>query len=405
MTTYVTVKDILESAEKYGEDEVLTWDPTVFRDNKSINKTGGKTNSKSGKYDCTWVPFKFKFKSGLESKLLLKFSRVVTSSGAKLPSTEGDNSKNMIIIFRVMSKEELLTGDYAPKKMSNDADQIEEDLKMKNNVDILYLATEEFNKALEIIDKSYQKICTDMKNNDTLKFSVRKDKNVKDVNVYSIRQLTRENKDAPGKDIKLEFPLSRIKLLLGKTGLVGLDTWNNLTKSFDFRPNVYDSRKISAKNNFEKVLASVKDNDRMCPLDSNNASVFITYKSVAGGVIDFKEIVVSKFGLSLANNFKDLYIKRNKSNLVTSAFSKDDLEAMDVMDANNDDDEEDVVMPVAVDEIAAMENKFASIKLGKNTGAKDLENLFSGIKLGKNTEVSDLEDNIDNSDLEDNCVE
>lgn len=375
MSTYVTIKDILESAKKYGNDQVLTWDPTVFRDNKK--------NNKASKYDCTWVPFKFRFITGTEVQLRLKFSKVVISSGAKLPSSEEDNIKNMIIVFRKMSEEELLQGDYAPKKMTNAEDQAIEDKKMQDNVQLMLTATNEFNDAMEIIDKSYQNLCLQMKQAQSLGFTVRKDKKVKtieEVNVYSIRQSSREDKENPGADdIKLEFPLTRIKLMLGKNGVVGIETFNQTTKSWDFRPNVYDSRKMGPKNNYEPVLANVKENGRLCPLDSKNAGVFITYKSVVGGIVEFQEIVVSKFGLSLANKFKELYVKRNKSNLVESTFSKKDLEAMGGDDEEEDDEE--VEMPVV----------------------ETINEKFSKVKVVSNMEVSDLEDNNDSSSLEDNC--
>lgn len=371
MTTYITIKDVIDSAKKNGNDNVLVWDPTVFRDNKQKNK--------NTKMDCTWIPIKLKLANGTEAPLKIKFAKVVTASGAKLPSSENDDPKNMIIVFRTMTHEEILTGDYAPKKMSSDAEQIIEDKKAQDAADMMLSSTNEFNQAMEIIDLSYQKVCQELKDAQSLGFTIRKDKKVKsneDINVYSIRQISREDKETPGADdIKLEFPLTRIKLLL-KDGKVGIETWNNTSKGFDFRPNVFDSRKMTAKNNYAPVLATVKENGKLCALDSKNSSVFITYKSVVGGIIEFPEIVVSKFGLSFANKFKELYVKRNKSNLTESAFSKEDFQSLGTAENESDDD---VEMPVL-----KMEEKFSKVKI---------------------TEVSDLEDNISGSDLEDACEE
>lgn len=370
MTTYVTTKDIIESAKKYGNDSVLTWDPTVFRDNKAKNK--------NTKFDCTWVDIKFKFVSGIETPLKLKFSKVVTASGAKLPSTDDDSPKNMIIVFRTMTKEEM--PDTTSKVMS----AVSDDKKIQENTDIIFKATNDFNTSMEIIDKSYQKVCSELKSAQNLGFTIRKDKKVKsnaDVNVYSIRQISREDKDTPGgDDIKLEFPLTRIKLILSKDARVGIDLYNNTTKGWDFHANVFDSRKMTAKNNYTPVLATVKENGKSCQLDSKNASVFITYKSIVGGIIEFPEIVVSKFGLSIANKFKELYVKRNKSNLTESAFSKEDYQNMGT--TNESESEDDVEMPI--------------IKV---------EETFAKIKISAVDAVSDLEDTISGSDLEDDCEE
>lgn len=368
-TTYVTVSDVLASAQKYGDSQVLTWDPTVYRDLKQKNK--------NSKYDCTYLPIKFKFVNGIETPLRLKFFKVVTASGAKLPSSvEEDKIKNLIIAFRKMSEEEILVGDYAPSKMASDAEQIIEDKNKKDTVNALFNATNDFNRALEIIDKSYLKVCEDLKEAKSLPFSVRKDKKVKDITIYPLRQCTREDKENPDADpIQLEHPIARIKLMLGKDGRVGVESWDNSIKGWSFRPNVFDSRKMGPKNGNQPVLATVKENGKARELDAKNAGVFITFKSVVGGIVEFQEIVSSKFGLSLKQNFKELYVKRNKSNLAESTFSKEDMALM----GGDDESEDDVEMPVAEVTEKIKKSKISAV------------------------EVSDLEDNDSDSDLEDGC--
>lgn len=335
--TQVLVKDVIESAAKYGDENVLIWDPLKFRDNKKNNKTTQR--------DCTWVPIRFKYINGTDAILKLKFFKVVTSSAAKsLAQTEGEGKKYMNINFRSVSEEELQVGDNVPKVMNSVEEQLIENEKAAKVVKELYTSTNDFNKAMEIIDKSYNKICRDMKDAKSLPFSIKKDKKVdkKNIIVYSIRQTYREDKDNEDKDaptIKLDNPLTRIKLLYNsKTGYIGIDSWNNTIKGWDFKPNVYDARKIKAKNNFEPVLATVKTNGKSVPLDNNNAKDFITYRSIIGGTIEFSEIVISKFGLSLSNRFGDLYVKRNKSNLKEATFTKDEFK--DLIGNDNEDDEE-----------------------------------------------------------------
>jgi hypothetical protein len=328
----VTVKDVLESAEKFGEDNVLSWNPTEYRDNKQKNKTA--------KFDCTWIPFKFKFINDSELPMILKFTKVVTASGAKLPNTNGDGPiKNMTIVFRELTKEEIATGDNVPKEKTTLKEQAKEDERVKISVDKLFESTNDFNRALEIIDKSYNKICKELKASKTLGFNIRKDKNIKnnaDVPINSIRQVHRENKDDPtGDPILLDKPLTRIKLTLGKDGDVGIDTWNKSTNGWDFSYNVYDSRKITAKNDYKQVLAKVMENGKLRNLNKDNAGAFITYNSVVGGTIEFTDISASKAGLALSNKFRDLYVKRN-----TKAGQFDVYSAEDKKDMGGDSEDE-----------------------------------------------------------------
>ena len=338
----VLVKDVMESAAKYGEDNVLTWDPLKVRDNKAKTKNSPR--------DCTWVPIKFKYASGKEGDLNLKFFKVVTSSAAKLPTHSSDSGKKyMNISFRSVTEEELMVGDNVPKVMENDEDQQIENDRAKAVVKEFADSTNEFDKALEIISNSYNKICKDMKNADpkTLPFSVKKDKKVERKNtvVYSVRQTHREDKDSEDKDappIKLEHPLTRIKLMYNSnTGYVGIDNWDNTIKGWTFKANVYNARKIDKKTN-APPLATVKVNGKSVLLDKDTTTNFITYRSVVGGIINFKEIVVSKFGLSLANQFTELYVQRNKSNIQEPAFTADEFKTL-VCDGNGEDSDVEIL--------------------------------------------------------------
>lgn len=372
--TAVTVKEILESAAKYGKDNVLTWDPLVFRDNKKQNKLA--------KFDCTWIPFKFKPVSGEEKRLNLKFSKVVTGSGAKVPQS-ADEVKNLIIVFKKMVVEDIAAGDNVPLKKDSAEAQAVEDKRMASSVSDMLKATNEFEAALEIIDLSYRKVCQEMKDAKTLGFVIRKDKTKKtnaDITIGTIRQTSREDRENQGEEIKLEDPLTRIKLMIDpKTGIVGNDVWVNKVKTF--KPNVYNTRKMTAKNDYAEVLATVTQGGKRCPLDKDNASDFITYRSVVGGIIEFPEIVISKFGFSLGNKFKELYVRRNKSVSTNSAFSKSELAEFGGEDEDEDDDEVEIESTVS-----KVQNKFAKSTIADNGGVDDLEDL-------------------DNSDLEDAAEE
>mgnify|MGYP001616499939 CR=1 FL=1 len=166
---------------------------------------------------------------------------------------------------------------------------------------------------------------------------------MEDINENSIIQTHRNDADNNDADpIELEFPLTRIKLMVSKNGQIAVDTWDNASKAFKSKPNVFDARKMTAKNEYKPTLATVKVDGKSRPLDSDNAGTFISYRSVLGGQIEFPEIIISKVGFSLSNKFLDVFVRRNKSNLQEATFSKDDLKEM-----AGDEDEDGGPVPAA----------------------------------------------------------
>jgi hypothetical protein len=379
----IQLKDIIKSAEEYGRDKVFTWDPVKFRGmKKSTNK---KTDNKQ-QNDCNWLPIKFKKANGEEVPVNIKFRQVVITSAAKVPQgQEKDKVKHLNIAFRRITKDELITTTFKPKESTDEKpmteeEQISERKKNETLVDELVENTNLFNEAMEIINESYKFICQELKAAKNLEFSVKKNKNIKDVVVFPFIQYERENKENPDEDpIKLEQPITRIKLLVDKkNGLIGVDNWDNDKKKFVFKPNVYDVRKMTSKNNRQPVLATVKVQGESQPLDKDNAQAFITYNSVAGGIIKIPEIIVSLFGLSLNQHFDDLFIKRNKTSTTEPKFSKEELTAMAGNESNESDDDVEI-----------------------NTVDAPLINSISKAKITANEEVSDIEDKSDiGSDLE-----
>ncbi len=356
----VEVQDIINSINKYGKDNILTMDKTVFRDNQA-NKNLKQGKSSKQAYDCTWIPFKLKLENGDEINLKnLKFTKVLTSSAAKLPhSTNEDSIKNMVISFKNVSEEEILAaGDYAPKKMDDQFKQKAEDERALTRAKEYVANTRRFFEALEAIDLSYKKLTEELKKSDDLEFTLNKDSNsvksVKEtfksaklskaqleleknklVNVYSIVQTSYENPETK-EEVEFENPLVRIKLMVSKDGQVGTDLWDSEKRMPTFTPNVYNARKLDKNGN--PVLAKVKVNGKLTLLTVNTVGSFITYRSLVSGIIDFSEIVVSKFGISLSNKFKVLYVKRHKGSMSEPAFSPSDFKEMRGSDNESDDD-------------------------------------------------------------------
>jgi len=384
MSQTITPNDIFESAKKNGRDGIFEWTPEEFK--PKVPKKGG--------FDCNWVPISFKLANGTSVKYFkLKFMKVVTASGAKLSRFTDGDPKNMTIAFRKMTEEDLDFGDFEPKKMDNADDQIIENERVKMIVSEYLTSTNDFNDALAIVDASYHKICGEIKKAKSLGYSIRKDKKIKnnkDVTENSICQSFREDRenlktdpDAP--PIKLEFPLSRIKLLLDKkTGKVGVSIWNNGAKCFEFKPNVYNAKKMTKRNNYAAVLATVKTDGKIEALDKNNASTFITFKSIIGGEMDFKDICISKNGFSLDNRFLDLYVTRNKNVVSTETFSMEDRQNMAGIE-NDEDSESDVEIVSDLKNLKLNENEIDELE----DEDSDLETPNDALDVDEN---SDLED-------------
>lgn len=363
MTDFVTVKDVLASAKMWGDENVLTWKPTETRDGIIDNK-----NKNKKPYDCAWASLKFRTVEDKEVYPNIKFMKIVSSSHAKLPSFNKDGDiKNMQICFCHVTREEVAKSGYTDE----------------NLIDELTTNTNDFNKMIQIINKSYFRICEEIKECKTLHFSIRKDKKVKlnkDVHVYSVTQFTREDKDGgpDAEPIKLEIPLTRLKLLIQKgDGLIGLSKYNKIRKEMEFKQNVYDLRKMSKKNNFAPVLAAVKEDGRYYPLDKDNAAKFLTYRSIYSGFINFIDVTISKVGMSLNHHFGDIFVKSNKSDINETTLSKEDIN--DIIGDGENSEEESDVDPVVV--------KLEDTKITENKIESDLEDVDENSNL-----ESDLED-------------
>ena len=81
--------------------------------------------------------------------------------------------------------------------------------------------------------------------------------------------------------------------------------------------DIEESAAKKLKKKKVKVYSRMVDNKKQYyileDLTVDNASSVITYKSLVGGTISFECITSSKFGLSMAANFYDLYVFRHKT--------------------------------------------------------------------------------------------
>jgi hypothetical protein len=332
MANLILVKDVIESANKFGKDNILSWNADKFRDNRA----------KKGKvaFDCTWVNLKFKTVNGDEVPLKLKFNQVILFSSAKLPVND---AKNLKIAFASLTKTDFENTDYLPIKMKSEEEQTKENELKEKKINEYISNTNSFYEALGIINTSFIKIWNDIKATKSLDFNIKKDKSISvdQIKIHEIIQST-YNDETTETISKLETPIAWIKLMLCKEKhFVGVDTWDDNKKAFSFKPNVYDFVK-TYKNKFSPVLAKVKKNGKLCDLDKDTAASFITAKSMATGTIVFPDITIFKGGVSLGNSFIELFVMRHKKNTTESSISKNDImeafEGITINDHNSDNE-------------------------------------------------------------------
>ena len=326
----ITLDDVIASAEKYGEDKILIPDIKKVRDLRTINP--------KSIYDTTYVPLLFKNINGKEMKVKIKFSEQIIASSAKLPHGSDDEStpKHLNLSFMKMDIEDIKGGDYVPKKKETDEEQEKENKRVQNNIERYQSNSLKFLKVLDIIDKSYTGVCNELiQNMKSYKFKIQKDRKMKDIPIFHIKQDVRYNKETET-DEPLQNPIYRLKIpVCKKDGRLGI--WSNYNN--EYKPTVFDTRKMTKKNNYQQVPAKVKIGGKMRELDVQNAGSFITYKSLIGGHIVFECIVASKFGLSLNNSFYDLYVHKHKSKSEMTSMSIEEIVQMRGGVSENDESE------------------------------------------------------------------
>ena len=372
MQSTITLDDVIASFEKYGN--IFTWNENNYRDLKEKNP--------KALFDCTYIDLLFKNVSGKEMKAKFKFSEQVCFSGAKAPegSDDKEGPNSVSVAFSYMSEDDIKVG-FPIKKKETDEKQTKEDNRIKGNVKKYIINNTKFIKVLDIVDTSYKLICEDMKSKSkTLKYRLKKDRNTKDVNIFSIKQASRLDRDT-NQDVVLENPVYRVKApVYRKDGRIGI--YSNYHKEFKY--TVFDAKKMTKKNNFTPVPARVNVKGKPRDLDVNNASAFWTRLSLIGGTLSYDCVVSSKFGLSLSNSFFDAYVFR--CNVVTKepTLNAAEIAAMRGGASSDDDDDDEVEI--------ADKNDIKSDSDDENT---------DNVKASNEPHDSDDEDTEDAEDAED----
>jgi len=387
MQNPITPENVIESSIKFGRKGVLKPDIKKTRDLKTLNP--------KSKYDTTYIPLLFRHGNGKEMPVKIRFSEQIVASSAKAPqgSDEEGIPKHMNLSFMKLKREDIEGGDYVPKDKPTAELQEIENKRVSDNIDRYIETNRMFLDVLDIIDESYKAVCAEIISQEsTFPFRIRKGRDQKDITVHTIKQTTRLNQET-NKDETLDSPIFRLKIpVCKKDGRIGI--WSNYKD--EFKPTVFDARKMTKKNNYQPVPAMVKIDGKLRDLDVNNASSFITYKSLIGGQITFECIVASKFGLSMNNSFYELFVYRHKAKAIQSTMTREEIMRMrgggseddesdneavvEVKTEQNSDDEEPVEVkvntsPVDSDDeadVAEVVNSVESVELSE-VGAVDAE--------------------------------
>jgi hypothetical protein len=356
----ITPKDIIKSA-KHFKGDIFEWDCDKASDNQANSK---KKGGNSTAFDATWVPLLFKKieDNGNVTKTMIKdlrFEHVVAGSKPTIPNKEqpgsGSKIKCLLMVFKKMSIDYLLSGDYAPKTKESPEQQEIENKRARDVVNVLYNNNNEFIDALEAIDTGFQilgkKIKSDYENGKIkVKFNLVKESSWEDEDedgkkfrppFRSFKQSSYRNPDNPSIKIKMENPIYRLKLPVVDDAM--LISWRDKNTKLVTQPYIYNARKteINTKTGAVKLHEAKVLNEigRQVPLDIHNVDQFITERSILSGTLEIPKIVISKQGFSLVNEFKKLVVKKHKKASQEATLGRDAAEFM--MNAGAESDDED----------------------------------------------------------------
>jgi hypothetical protein len=403
MSVKVYAKDIINSNNKLNGN-IFEWDYKNASDNQKNYQAKGIKVA----YDTTWVPILFKKvdNNGNITKVsinALDFEKVLISSKPSKPSKDDgkdEKIKCMLLVIKKLSMDEIRTGDYVPKVKDTQEEQEVENKRMEELTEILYNNTNEFSEALNIIATGFELLCKDIseqfvKDPYGFKFNMikepnwvlkEKDGSIKMYNppVRSIRQTHRKDDTNPNKMIELENPLFRLKMPVYENKM--LVSWRSKNGNQETAEYIYDARKTIIDGQSGKctlVPARVKNvSGSSRPLDVDNVDKFITYKSMISGRISFPKLIISKQGLSLVNEFKQLVVKRHKAK--TQRDTTVSTTTLTIMKGDPNSEDEEV-----------LEEEISDLKItDEPVVKKSAPQVVKRILPRKNTVVSDSDDDL-----------
>ena len=340
--SYFTPKDVIASRAKCVNEPWLKLDLAKVRKGKLKQNT------------TFYIPLLARNLTGKYIQLNLQFKRQVVASAAKPPaSITEEEAKDVRIIYRELSREDLEASSYREDKL-----------------DGLLASNKEFITALDIIASEYQKIAEE----EVLTHTDNKFKLQKIRTINNFRQTHRnvaENEEGGNSEgkVALPVPMYRLKIPADPTSKkIG----NPANEKNDHQYIVFDISKSTTVNSvYHPVVAKLKTSTGFTDLTINNIKHFITYMSLTGGKVSFDSICVSKQGISLMCKIRDIHVLRHKQ-LKTESLDAEGAGDMNEYGADINEDDEVFDAPNETGEDAPAKPAAKTSTKPKNTLGKAL---------------------------------
>ena len=318
----ITPEEIIQLREKYPDECLIKINFTKARQNKNPNMP------------THYLPVEIKrLVGGKYTPIMLKLLHQIVGSNARpatVKKSESDDDKQqqqnpryVQVKYYKLTQEELEKTDYKPETFGKLLD-----------------INDKLVQALDIISTDYERAVNEQLIGDKHQAMTYKVTSKKVI--FNIRQSERQMSDEetnlakkgeldPSLEVTedykivLDRPLYALRIPMDpETKRLGQKDF----KTKALRHIVYDMN--LRKKNGEITPATIWNatKTKRLPLDMDNCKHFITYCSLTSGLVNFKEVCISKSGISLTNEFRDLHVKHHKP-MSTPLVSSEDLDQAD----------------------------------------------------------------------------
>jgi hypothetical protein len=192
--------------------------------------------------------------------------------------------------------------------------------------------------------------------------------------VSVFRQTERINPENPNRKIALEKPIYRLKMPVYDNKV--LVSWRSKAGMMESAEYVYDARKtIINKRTKQTTLVPAKilnkKTGKLCQLDVDNCREFITDRSILTGRLELPKLVISTKGFAISQEFRQLIVKRHKSDYKKSSDVVGSIETLLFMkgEGESDNEEEKAVEALPELDVSSAANKSAEVQPSKGESA------------------------------------
>jgi hypothetical protein len=380
---FFNAKEIIALHEKYNKDGKYG---NLF----DIDVT--KVASSKSKTKCFYIPLLINNFDGSKCKLKLKIVNQLLMSNAKVsPYAEENKSKDIGILYRELTNEDLEKSDYQNTTMNN----------LHNN---LLNSSKEFIKANDIICNEFKALVENKIY--TYRGAAFQIKNKK-LSSYrqEYRNLTNDEKGKTDEELglttfetpegirvaRLKNSLFRYKIpveqeepyRIGYYRTEGKSGDENAKKKFEYVVFDHDANKKTA-NGWIKTPAKILKNNKPTDLDINTIGLFVSYLSLSTGIASFDSVILSSQGISLKPKIYELTVKHHKR-AKKEYIADDEYNSMDFISRSmkkSDEDENDLSISNEDEEKLKSSNK---INVNSSNENED--------DLNENTQIDEPDEN------------